>query len=210
VTDTEPTSERLKARRERFMDAALAAFLERGFERTTLDDIIKRSGGSKATLYTLFADKEDLFFAILRRAAIGIGGDEPAPPLPRNLDELRGLLTSIARRIVEYVLRDDIIGLYRLTVEAALRSPRIGALYYAGGPLKAQGDFAKLLVALDKAGLLSIDDPELAARFFFGMLLDKQHLAMSLGQATAPSKKERERLAAGAVRVFLAAYPKRR
>lgn len=192
------------------MDAALAAFLERGFERTTLDDIIRRSGGSKATLYALFADKEDLFFAILRRAAIGIGGEQPAPPLPRTVDELNGLLTSTARRIVEYVLRDDIIGLYRLTVEAALRSPRIGALYYEGGPLKAQGDFAALLVELDRTGLLAIDDPELAARFFFGMLLDKQHLAMSLGQANTPVKKERERLVAGAVKVFLAAYGRRR
>lgn len=46
--------------------AALELFVERGFAATRLDDVAKRAGVSKGTLYLYFDSKDDLFKAIVR------------------------------------------------------------------------------------------------------------------------------------------------
>ena len=46
--------------------AALAVFAEKGFAAAKLDEIARRAGVSKGTLYLYFKDKEDLFRAVVR------------------------------------------------------------------------------------------------------------------------------------------------
>lgn len=50
--------------RERIIRAAIESFGQTGFDRTKMDDIAKRLGLSKGTLYLYFKGKEDLFIAI--------------------------------------------------------------------------------------------------------------------------------------------------
>jgi len=52
---------------ERFLDAATDVFLEKGYRQTRLSDIVARAGGSMATLYRVFGDKEGLAHAIIER-----------------------------------------------------------------------------------------------------------------------------------------------
>ncbi len=47
--------------RERLLKAALQEFSERGFRRTTLEDIAARADVSKGTLYNYFQNKEDIY-----------------------------------------------------------------------------------------------------------------------------------------------------
>ena len=46
--------------------AALAVFAEKGFAAAKLDEIARRAGVSKGTLYLYFKDKEQLFRAVVR------------------------------------------------------------------------------------------------------------------------------------------------
>ena len=46
--------------------AALDVFAEKGFAAAKLDEIARRAGVSKGTLYLYFQDKEDLFRAVIR------------------------------------------------------------------------------------------------------------------------------------------------
>src|SRR3990170_276266 len=46
--------------------AALEVFAEKGFAAARLDEIARRAGVSKGTLYLYFKDKEDLFRAVVR------------------------------------------------------------------------------------------------------------------------------------------------
>lgn len=63
----EPRWERRKdARPVELAAAALELFVERGFAATRLDDVAKRAGVSKGTLYLYFDSKDDLFKAIVR------------------------------------------------------------------------------------------------------------------------------------------------
>src|SRR4028118_2290815 len=56
-----------EARREAILTAAHDLFLEKGYEATTLSDVVRRSGGSLATLYELFENKPGLLRALVDR-----------------------------------------------------------------------------------------------------------------------------------------------
>ena len=50
--------------REKIIQAAIESFSQTGFDRTKMEDIAKRLGLSKGTIYLYFDSKEDLFLAI--------------------------------------------------------------------------------------------------------------------------------------------------
>ncbi|HUF54747.1 MAG TPA: TetR/AcrR family transcriptional regulator [Dehalococcoidia bacterium] len=52
--------------RQRLLDAALGVFARNGFERATVDEIVREAGFSKGAFYVHFESKEDLFWEILR------------------------------------------------------------------------------------------------------------------------------------------------
>ncbi len=52
----------------RLLEAALAEFDERGFQPVRVDDIVRRAQTSHGTFYLYFANKEDIFKALLRDA----------------------------------------------------------------------------------------------------------------------------------------------
>jgi AcrR family transcriptional regulator len=56
-----------EARRQEILDAALAAFSEKGFDKTSMDDVVRASGLSKGTLYWYFDNKQSLFAALVER-----------------------------------------------------------------------------------------------------------------------------------------------
>ena len=57
---------RKESRPSELLAAALELFVERGYAGTRLDDIASRAGVSKGTLYLYFANKEELFKALVR------------------------------------------------------------------------------------------------------------------------------------------------
>ena len=66
-SETKPRWERRKdARPQELLAAALDLFVERGFAATRLDDVAAQAGVSKGTLYLYFANKEELFKAVVR------------------------------------------------------------------------------------------------------------------------------------------------
>ncbi|HEV8386619.1 MAG TPA: TetR/AcrR family transcriptional regulator [Nitrososphaera sp.] len=50
--------------RDKILQAAIQSFSQTGFDRTKMEDIAKRLGLSKGTIYLYFASKEDLFLGI--------------------------------------------------------------------------------------------------------------------------------------------------
>ena len=70
--DSKPRWERRKdARPQELLAAAIDLFVERGFAATRLEDVARRAGVSKGTLYLYYANKEDLF--------VGGGGESIVP-----------------------------------------------------------------------------------------------------------------------------------
>ena len=50
--------------KEKIIQAAIESFAQTGYDRTKMEDIAKRLGLSKGTIYLYFKSKEDLFLAI--------------------------------------------------------------------------------------------------------------------------------------------------
>ncbi|MBS7526269.1 TetR/AcrR family transcriptional regulator [Fusibacter paucivorans] len=58
------SEEKLKAKRDHIIACAFKVFSEKGYDATTMDDIVKLSGVSKGGIYHYFPSKEDVFFDI--------------------------------------------------------------------------------------------------------------------------------------------------
>ena len=56
-------------RRAAILDAALAVFAERGYHSSSIDDIAREGGISKALIYEHFASKQDLYAELLEQHA---------------------------------------------------------------------------------------------------------------------------------------------
>src|SRR6478609_4648585 len=67
----EPRWRRLPEERpKQILDAALEVFSERGLAAARLEDIAKRAGLSKGTIYLYFPNKEELFREVIRHTII--------------------------------------------------------------------------------------------------------------------------------------------
>ena len=63
-------SRRKEARPAELTAAALELFVERGYATTRLEDVARRAGVSKGTLYLYFDSKEALFKAVVREGLV--------------------------------------------------------------------------------------------------------------------------------------------
>ena len=64
-------AERTAERREAIIEAALDEFISRGFTATRLDDVARRAGVAKGTIYLHFKDKESMFEELVRTVIVG-------------------------------------------------------------------------------------------------------------------------------------------
>jgi AcrR family transcriptional regulator len=119
---------RAAERRQAIIDAALDEFIARGFAATRLDDVAKRAGVAKGTIYLHFKDKESMFEELIRTALVPLIGRLHAPPPTGG--SVRDAVESFARTFIQEVAatrRGDIV---RLIVAEGPRFPSIAEFYY--------------------------------------------------------------------------------
>ena len=66
VAHSQKTSRRKQSRPGELLSAALDLFVEKGYAATRVEEVARRAGVSKGTLFLYFASKEDLFKAVVR------------------------------------------------------------------------------------------------------------------------------------------------
>jgi AcrR family transcriptional regulator len=128
-------AERRAARRETILAAALDEFSGRGFAGARLDDVARRAGVAKGTIYLYFRDKEELFQELVRSAlspfvATIEGSLSLNLPLRVVCDRLA---ISFAREVLG-TRRKDII---RLVLFEGRRFPKVAKFYYHEVPERA-------------------------------------------------------------------------
>ena len=64
-----------QARAHRILDAAAALILRWGYNKTTIDDVARRAGVAKGTIYLHWKTREDLFAALMRRERLALAED---------------------------------------------------------------------------------------------------------------------------------------
>ena len=119
---------RAAERRQAIIDAALEEFISRGFTATRLDDVARRAGVAKGTIYLHFKDTESMFEELIRTALVPLIGRLHTPPPIGG--SVRDAVEGFARTFIQEVAttrRGDIV---RLIVAEGPRFPAIADFYY--------------------------------------------------------------------------------
>lgn len=74
TTSSDHVLKKRQKRREEILRAALAAFRDKGYHQTTLEDIAERLGIRKSALYHYFPDKESILYECHRTSLEEVGG----------------------------------------------------------------------------------------------------------------------------------------
>jgi AcrR family transcriptional regulator len=123
-----PRAVRQAERREAILAAALDQFAASGFAATRLDDVAKRAGVAKGTIYLYFRDKESLFQELVRAMLSPLVGTIEAAPLADL--PARAVAETIADMFVREIFgtrRKDVI---RLIIAEGPRFPKLAEFYY--------------------------------------------------------------------------------
>jgi TetR/AcrR family transcriptional repressor of mexJK operon len=166
-------------KRASIMCAAAEIFLRDGFAAASMEAIAAGACVSKATLYSHFSGKAELFKSCVstkRETAIKaqlhpeLLSDDPVTGLQRIAEAFCSLLYS-----------PEVLALYRLIMAEAHRQPELAKIFIEAGPAPTHRLVATYLARLDRLGKLTVPDPEQAAELFLGMLRGKSHALAVLG-----------------------------
>jgi TetR/AcrR family transcriptional regulator, mexJK operon transcriptional repressor len=183
-----PGRPRDPAKLEAILDAAYELFLERGIAATTMDTVAERASVSKMTVYANFRDKPALLAAVFEHRVKTMR----VPDLPVGSDLTLALarLVEFGELIVSACTQPNVVRMALLMAEAAEEHPRLAATYYTAGRGKMVKRIAVFLKSLTDRGLLSIEDPDLAAEQLMASWSGMCELRQSLGIAGPPSPDE--------------------
>ena len=176
MKDSTTASARTEKKRAQIRDAARQLFLQFGFQGASTDAIMDAAGiGSKETLYRYYAKKEDLFADVLRSLSVeraGLREFMRHSPSPASIAELRTLLRTVAREILENMLQPDYLAVIRLTIAELPRFPQLGVLFRQSVPEPAMDYLLTVLRNAQANGIVEQhQDLETAVRMFLGALL---------------------------------------
>jgi AcrR family transcriptional regulator len=127
---TKPRWRRRKsARPEEILQAALEVFTDRGFAATKLEDVARRAGVTKGTIYLYYENKEALFKALVRGTIV---------PVIAKGEALAQAFTGTARDLFEQLVREyfrlvgdtQLSGIPRLMIAEAGNFPELARFYY--------------------------------------------------------------------------------
>ncbi|WP_136247402.1 TetR/AcrR family transcriptional regulator [Halomonas borealis] len=189
------------ARRERLLDAARDVFLEQGYAAASVNEVVARAGGSLATLYKQFGNKEGLFTAAMERQVATAWRVLEEGQRERRAPE--EVLFELGRHMLALVQEPGVIRLIRGLAFEAERAPALGELFLARGPDRTRQALADYFTDQVARGRLSLDDPREAAGMFMGMLLGEWHLDALLGRPPRLDTAQREARARRCTALFL-------
>ncbi|MFI7633755.1 TetR/AcrR family transcriptional regulator [Nonomuraea sp. NPDC049400] len=201
-------NDRTARKRRQIMDAARPVFLRNGYVGASMDEVAALAAVSKQTVYKHFTDKEQLFTSIILDTTGQVDG--LAKLITAALDDSGDLakdLGELARQFLDALMRPDLLRLRRLVIAEADRFPDLGRTWYEQGFERSLKTMADAFGRLAERGLLSLDDPQLAAEHFVGLLLwVPVNKVMFWGGGDHYTEADLERLSEAAAAAFLRAY----
>jgi len=189
------------AHRERVLRAAAAAFLQRGYH-ASVDDIARRAGVAKQTVYHHFPSKDRLFEAAACDLSKHILVELEAEP-----GDVRAALLGFAHAYRKRVLGAHGLAMFRTLTAEVPRFPDLARAVYQGGAGEMVRRLAGVLKSAMKKGELRRDDAQFAAELFLSMLAGQERVKRLYGMNGKASGAEAEsRRVPRIVDCFLRAY----
>ena len=189
---------------DQVLASARALFMQHGFEGLGVDEIARRAGVSKATLYAYFPDKRHLFIEVARaECMIQAAQLEAGIDLEKPVPEVLGI---VGRGFMEIVLSEFGRNMFRVCISEGERFPELGRQFYESGPGVMRERMMHFLELGVARGELEIDDFGLAADQFPELCKAGVFLRLVTGIQTEFTQGEIDHVVDGAVETFMARF----
>lgn len=193
-------------KRAAILAAATRLFIEQGFDGVSMDQIAAAAGVSKLTVYSHFGDKQRFLVAVARayceqQVPSSLFTAEPGTPV-------RERLLTIARAFYAMVSSPEAVAGHRFLCSPQMSGSPLPQVFWEGGPMRVQGEFAALLDRRVASGELDIPDTRVAASQFFTLLKGEPYNQLVFGCCSATLDVEAHLQAS--VEMFLRAYARPR
>jgi TetR/AcrR family transcriptional repressor of mexJK operon len=209
-TEQEPhlVEGRSAQKRRAILDAAREVFLKNGYPGASMDEVAALAEVSKVTIYKHFSDKHSLFIAVVTSAIEE--AEESSQSLVDNLATSVNVekdLRKFARQHIVLVTQPHLVQMRRMIIAEANRFPELARTWHRTGPERGHAKLAAQIEQLAGRGLLQVADPLLAAQNLNYLILSVPvNEAMFTGRDKPYNRRQLQRYADEAVRVFMAAY----
>jgi AcrR family transcriptional regulator len=198
-------SDEESAVRDRILDAAFAAFMERGYATTSTLEIATRARVSKRELYAKVGNKQEMLIACISRRAKRL--DVPADlPALRDRETLEQVLASFGTRLVREISEPTVIAVFRLAIAEVVQAPEVARALNSIGRETSRAALRKIMAEARAAGLLTGSPAELGEQFA-GLLWRDLMVSLLLGVAERPNSRDIAARAREAAAAFLLLHP---
>ena len=194
-----------KPAHERILSAAMEAFMELGYARTSTLEIATRAKVSKRELYTLFGGKQAILAACISHRAQRMR--LPAElPVARTREELAAVLVRLGSTVLREVSDPAVMSVFRLAIAEAQAAPEVARTLEAARESVRNG-VIHVLAQAQSAGLLDASDPVGLAAEFLAILWGDLMVGVLLRVRDAPGPAEMKRRAQQAASALLQLHP---
>lgn len=168
--DSNGHQRRKAARPGEIVASALELFVERGFAATRLEDVARRAGVSKGTVYLYFDSKEALFEAVVREVVIP--QVERSELLVRQHQGCQGdLLEQLVMNWWQSVSGGPICGIPKLIIAESSNFPKAAQFFVDNVINRVRGIFNKVIETGIEQGEFRRVDPEYVTRLLMSPMV---------------------------------------
>lgn len=189
-------------KRQDILEAAAELFPAKGFAGVSMMEIAEKANVSKLTLYSHFADKEDLFTQSVIDCCeqqLPASSFTPAPGL-----SLEQALSAIGTGFLELIMDEKSVTLHRMIIQQS--DGEHAALFFKAGPARMLAEMRNFLELASRNGSLAIAEPGVAAEHFFCLLKGLVYMRVMMGLGEPPDKASRMKHVTEVVSLFMRAY----
>ena len=189
---------------EQVIEGARKVFLRDGYEGASVDEIARVARVSKATLYSYFPDKREMFTEVTRAECL-----RQAEASMEMIDPARGVASTLrvaGQNLLQFITSDFGKQVFRICVAESDRFPELGRRFYESGPKMVRDKLVLFLNDGVERGELAIDDVELAADQFAELCKADIFPRILFCREWQPSQDDISRVVEGAVEMFMARY----
>jgi len=188
-------------RPEEILDAALELFGEQGFARTKLDDVARRAGVSKGTLYLYFDSKEALFREMVRSRIVSTVVQSEAI-IRAHTGSYLDLLVTLATRMWQLVRDPAAARIIRVVHSELGNFPELARFYFEEVILRSRRALESVINRAVEAGEFRPVDAAWAARALPILMVHSAQFQCFMGRYDATPLGD-ERVFAGILDLFL-------
>ncbi|WP_419319293.1 TetR/AcrR family transcriptional regulator [Caulobacter sp. ErkDOM-E] len=190
------------AKTEAILDAAVEVIGQRGLS-APMEEIARRAGVSKQTVYNHYGCKAELVRALIERRVDRLTAPLRDPGAAENPTET---LEAFARTMLETVVAANGYSIMRVIIQGAGGMPEVAHEVFEAGPRQTRGQLADFLRTETRLGRLAVDDFDQAAEIFSGMVMGQSQLRALLCLPPEKTQAQFEAMAGEIARRFMRAY----